>query len=273
MLPTTSRRTKVPVSDSVTSMTKRSATAVFFFVVLVSTMVSSPAGAHAVYEGSNPPDNGTVSSPPSQVTADFSEPLIPEGSSMDVTDPCGADVGGDTFVTAQSMTVSMSGSARGTYVVSWRATSSVDGHTTEGQFSFASTGGDECPGQEEPTEEKPENEPGREAGTGTSTSGGGGSSAPETSGSAGEGTTSGRDRGDAGSGREPSRDRDADRGKDARASTETSQVAAPAIVEDQSPTVSALDGIPLGGLVITLAISALIGAAAAKVYVSLSGDI
>jgi hypothetical protein len=35
---------------------------------------------------------------------------------------------------------------------------------------------------------------------------------------------------------------------------------------------SALEGIPVGGLLFTLAVAAFIGAAAGKIYVSLSGD-
>jgi len=238
---------------------------------------ATAALAHATYESSEPPDEGTVASPPSQVSAEFSEPLIPENSFMDVTDPCGADVGGATTVTAKSMTVQQSGTHAGEYVVSWKAHSSVDGHVTEGTFSFTSTGGDECPG-----------EGGGGAGGTRSRSGGGsggssgGGGASGDGGSGGGASTGGASSGNGGAGSDTSGERRTGGNERDRRSTgkhrggKHSSDPVPAVAqraESDVPDVpSALEGLPLDGLAITLAVAALIGAAAGKIYVSLHGD-
>ena len=107
----------------------------------------SAALAHPRYKSSDPPSNGEVSRPPTEVYVEFSEPIT-SGSSMDITDPCGRNVdSGDAQVGATSMTQGMAGSAAGEYTVDWRALG-ADGHPIEGSFSFTSTGGEPCPGDE-----------------------------------------------------------------------------------------------------------------------------
>jgi copper resistance protein C len=128
---------------------------------------AAPAAlAHAAYKSSNPADGSTVASPPSSVTAEFTEPLT-DASSMSVFDPCGNQVDhGDSRPTGYEMTVSMSGDYAGTYTVEFKAQSSLDSHTTSGAFTFTSSGGDPCPGSEPPPEPK----------TGGGSGGGGGGS-------------------------------------------------------------------------------------------------
>ena len=200
---------------------------------------------------------------------------------MDVTDPCGRDVGGETSVIGESMTVSMSGAAKGGYTISWRAHSSVDGHVTEGAFSFSSTGGDPCPGEEEPSEDTSRDREKSDASGGSATSSGGGSASTSDS-SAGSanananGNSGERDRSDGGSSLESrgtnggSAGRDSDRSR--AGSDSTSDVAAAAPVAQEPETPSALEGIPVDGLVITLLVAALIGATGGKIYVSLTDD-
>lgn len=239
-------------------------------------MFAPPVVAHAVYESSNPPDGGTVSSPPSQVSAEFSEPLIPDSSSMDVTDPCGRGVGGGTTVVGETMTVSMSGGAKGTYVVSWRAHSSVDGHVTEGDFSFTSTGGEPCPGEEEPKEEQPQEEQERDAGSGSDPSGGeqpsggGGSDSGSDDNTARDGNVRGDGRDGSANGGDKRGSRNNE--KSDASSDSSSNVAAPVPVAEESKMPSALEGLPIDGVIMTLLVSALIGAAGGKIYVSLSDD-
>jgi methionine-rich copper-binding protein CopC len=117
--------------------------------VLLLVLQASPAAAHARFEASTPGDGQTVSSPPSQVDADFSEPVTSD-SFLEVTDPCGNVVSGSSRPVADKVSVSMSGTRAGTYSVFFRVQSSVDSHVTEGSFSFASSGGDPCPGEEPP---------------------------------------------------------------------------------------------------------------------------
>jgi len=231
--------------------------------------------AHATYESSEPPDEGTVRSPPSQVTAEFSEPLIGDNSFMDVTDPCGADVGGATSVTAKTMTVEMSATRAGEYVVSWQAHSSVDGHITKGSFWFTSTGGADCPG-----ENGGDGGGGAERGSG---SGGPGTSEDPGSGAIDTATEVGDDATGASRDRNPGSSEDkrgsgasGDNGEPGKDGEKDRSNAAPVFAQaprnDVPDEPSALDGIPIEGLVITLAVAALIGAAAGKIYVSLDGD-
>jgi methionine-rich copper-binding protein CopC len=105
---------------------------------------ASPTLAHAAYESSDPPNRSTVSSPPRIVTAEFTERVI-DGSYLAVYDACGEQVdNGDSFVTADRITVSMSADKRGKYTVRFEVVSAVDGHPTEGEFFFTSSGGNTC---------------------------------------------------------------------------------------------------------------------------------
>lgn len=235
---------------------------------LVTLMSVTSALAHATYKSSNPDDESTVSSPPSQITAEFTEPMT-GGSYMDVTDPCGRDVGSGSSQTGTSMSVQSSGTAAGRYVVFWSA-HSIDGHVTEGEFTFTSTGGDACPGEEE-EEVDAGGGGGGGPGNGGSSDGGGDSTDGGDSGSTGghaghskgsrsqgegAGNQDGRGGGSPGSG-----------GGD-----DSTTALADGPRSDVPDAPSALEGIPLDGLLITLAVAALIGAAAGKIYVSLSGD-
>lgn len=240
------------------------------FGAVFAVMTTTAASAHATYEDSDPPDGATVGSPPSEVTADFSEPLISEDSYMRVTDPCGRNVGDDTLVTADRMSVQMSGDAAGRYTVSWRARSRVDNHPTTGSFSFTSTGGEPCPGEQDE----------EDRGGGGSAEGGGGSEERGDPSSGNEGTTLAQS---SASGREDKQTRHSknrhakhDRSKRGKEKEGNDRADAGPVAQGTDSGVpeapSALDGIPLDGLLLTLAVSALIGAAAGKIYVSLSGD-
>ncbi len=104
------------------------------------------ASAHAAYESSTPANGATVSSPPSGVTAEFTEPLA-EGSYLRVFDPCGDQVdNGDVQIVGYEMSVSMSASTAGTYRVGFFALSRLDPHDTSGEFSFDVTRGEACSG-------------------------------------------------------------------------------------------------------------------------------
>ena len=231
------------------------------------------AFAHATYKSSNPADESTVSSAPGEITAEFTEPMS-NGSYMDVTDPCGRDSGSGSTQTGSSMSVQNSSTAAGTYVVFWRA-ASIDGHITEGEFTFTASGGDPCPGEEE---EKSSSGGGGGAGGNGGSSGGSGSGGGDDGGGSGTAADPGSTKGHEGHSRDQHGKHgrgvmDKNRNKNGSGSAETSDTTlAGGSQRDVPDPPSAIEGIPIDGLIFTLAVAALIGAAAGKIYVSLSGD-
>lgn len=136
---------------------------------------AGPASAHAALRDSNPRAGATVSSPPSEVWAEYTEPPQ-QGARLDVIDPCGTKVGGHSVsVFGYRASTPVSADRAGTYRVSWRVVSELDGHATSGSFSFTSTGGSPCPG----------------AGSASGSGGSGGSGSGGGSGSAGSGSGGG----------------------------------------------------------------------------------
>jgi methionine-rich copper-binding protein CopC len=245
------------------------------FVVLF----TGTAQAHATYKSSNPADESTVSSAPSQITAEFTEPMS-NGSYMTVWDPCGEDSSSGSSQTGSSMSVGNTSTAAGTYSVFWRAVS-IDSHVTEGTFTFNVSSGEPCPGEEPP--EDPGTAPrGGASGTGgsgsgsasSSTGGSGSDGADGSSSDAGSGTASGKEDGGRHSGKHGGNEKD--RGGKGNGTGGKDDAGGTSLAADSGPDApeppSALEGIPLGGLLFTLAVAAFIGAAAGKIYVSLSGD-
>ena len=239
-------------------------------LALISAALTAPALAHAAYEGSDPDNGSTVSEPPSRVIADFTERLSADNSKLSIFDPCGAQVdGGDSLIANDRMTVSMSANKRGTYVVRFEALSDVDGHLTQGQFSFTSSGGEPCPeaGGEEEGQEEDASDPDtgeRERETGSSTT-----QRPRT----GANRTSET--------REQEATRTAamrsnDRGKEGIGLTGPGSndpgIAAPADAVDRGATETSIwDGIPIGDFLIALGVAALIGAAGGRIYAGIIG--
>ncbi len=113
-------------------------------------LAAAPASAHATYEDSNPAKGAAVPSPPGEVWVQFSEG-VEDGSKLEVFDECGDQVdNGDTRVTgtlSDTLTVSVSGDKAGAYTVTWSVVS-ADSHPVSGDYSFRSSGGASCPGDE-----------------------------------------------------------------------------------------------------------------------------
>ena len=233
-------------------------------VVAVLVAVSGPAWGHAAYSGSDPPDEGVVSRPPSEVVAEFTEPPA-EGSSLSIVDACGQRVdNGDSVTSGFEVRVTMSSSSKGTYTVAYRVTSDYDSHVTTGEFTFSSTGGDDCAG--EGSAERDDGERERErSDQGTSDDGGDEAAVQEASGSdggdssaAGRERTGGRERERRPSGRDRGRpDAELD-----RAAPETFER-----VRDRAPW----DGIELSDFLVGMGLAVLIGAAGGKVYAGIVG--
>ncbi len=99
----------------------------------------SLAFAHARLRQADPPVDGTVRSPPTQVEITFSEAVEPRFSAITVADAAGTMmdkqdahiVGND----AHRLAVGVSPLPPGTYKVVWRVTA-VDTHKSEGTFTF-----------------------------------------------------------------------------------------------------------------------------------------
>jgi copper transport protein len=116
--------------------------------------------AHPVYVKSTPQAFQTVSSSPPEVNVFFTEPIElkyskisvigPDGNRVDKDDP--HNVGGDTA----SLGVSLQpGSPDGTYTVSTKVLSAVDGHTVDNAFTFGVGAGTILSGQ--PAEQQTQN--------------------------------------------------------------------------------------------------------------------
>ena len=244
------------------------------FVVLLALAPAAPASAHAAYRSSNPANGATVSAPPSQVTAEFTEPVTRD-SWLEVVDPCGQVVSGASQPFNDTITVSMSGSRSGTYTVNFSVLSALDGHGTDGSFSFSSTGGDPCPGSEPPPEPPPGGNGGNNPGPGP----GGTQSDPGTStnsdpgSTSAEGPSSSTDQPSGTSG-DPSNPGDQGRrgGRRAVSRAETGgeriNLAQDRGRKKQPPF---WEDIPVNALLIGLTVSALIGAAGGRIYAGIMG--
>jgi methionine-rich copper-binding protein CopC len=247
-------------------------------------LLTTTAAAHAAYKGSDPADGSSVSSPPSRVIAEFTEPVV-QDSYLEVYDPCGARVdNGDSLVASDRITVTMSADKQGTYTVVFNVVSAVDGHNTSGDFTFSSTGGAPCPG----AEPEPENPPPSNTGGGGNGGGGGSnggsntgpasaagpaSAQPQTSAAAGASTATSNG-GKAAAGRDKAQavSKNGGRPRGTRQEQPRTFVEVPAdegVALEAAASTSSGGEIPLDGVIIALVLATLIGAAAGHVYAGL----
>lgn len=93
------------------------------------------AGAHASFVTSSPEPGADLAAAPSEVTLRFTEPLIEDLSTVTVTDPTGRIFeSGPTG--EREITVDLTTTVQGEYLVEWKTVSPVDGHTLHGRFEF-----------------------------------------------------------------------------------------------------------------------------------------
>ncbi|HWL64797.1 MAG TPA: copper resistance CopC family protein [Actinomycetota bacterium] len=248
--------------------TRRWLTAIFAGMALA-VLVALPAWGHAAYKSSDPADGASFPSPPSQVTAEYTEP--PDSASyLRVFDPCGrqVDMGNSSQdAVRNSVTVGMNGDAAGTYRVDWFVNSTKDNHPTRGSFTFTVQNGAPCPGQDEPPDESAPEERDRQPGEPVDRDGttGGTSGRPGSGGSSGSGGDRGvtTDRGEPG--RRPG-------GDGSRQRDDVDEPFEPGPVAVDGPREPGLlTGIPLGGLLMAYAIAAIIGAAGGLIYAGIMG--
>lgn len=233
--------------------------------------LTAPAWGHAAYKSSEPPNGGRVSSPPSRITAEFTEPLA-GGSYLRVTDPCGERVdNGDVQISGFNMSVTMDGASMGRYVVFFQAHSQLDPHVTRGEFSFSATSGARCAsagGGDQSVDEGSERSGSEDGSTAPADQGREGTSSSEgtRADSAAGGEESSRDGRDAGGARADSRDADLRRGEQG---ARVPNLAAASREEAEKPPV--WDGIELEPFLTGLLLAAIIGAAGGKIYAGIMG--
>lgn len=228
--------------------------------------LASPAGAHAAYKYSNPDDESTVAQAPPEIWAEYTEPPT-DASYMEVYDPCGAQVdNGDSRADpAQNRVyITMSSDRSGTFTVEWFVDSAVDAHSTRGTFTFTATEGEPCEGvvsEREETKREPraaaKKQEGSDRSDGTTDPGD-----EEITRAAGGGNQAGRaserneDRVGSGEGR-------------GREATESVAVGGSGPIKAEEPGL--FEDIPVGGLVLALAMAAAIGGAGGLIYAGIMG--
>jgi methionine-rich copper-binding protein CopC len=105
-------------------------------VLLLFSLASGEAAAHAFLDHADPRVGNTVATPPREVRLWFTQKLEPAFSTVTVTDAAGQRVDtGKARVSGDTMAISLRKIGSGTYRVIWRVLS-VDTHTTDGNFTF-----------------------------------------------------------------------------------------------------------------------------------------
>lgn len=231
--------------------------------------LTAPAWGHAAYKSSEPPNGGRVSSPPSRVTAEFTEPLA-GGSYLRVTDPCGDQVdNGDVAISGFNMSVTMDGSASGRYVVFFQAHSQLDPHVTRGEFDFTASSGPACASAASGGEDA--------SGSDDSSGSQGGSTGLDAAAEAPSSAETGDASSGAGGGASASRGNDVGRRARSRSADPSGaeqgarvpNLAAAARDEPEKKPV--WDGIELEPFLTGLLLAAIIGAAGGKIYAGIVG--
>lgn len=107
--------------------------------VLLASVMSSAAHAHAKLEASVPKANETVATAPKEVRLQFNEPLEMAFSKIKLVDGRGATIDPLKLAVdkdnAKVMVASLPALASGTYRVQW-TTLTRDGHKVKGEYSF-----------------------------------------------------------------------------------------------------------------------------------------
>lgn len=229
--------------------------------LVVISLAPTAAYAHAAYKDSDPKDEATVSSPPSSVWAEYTEPV--EEGYLHIFDPCGVQVDdGNTQTTGYRMTVGMSADRAGTYRVDWKAASAIDPHVTSGTFTFTVTDGEPCASsdEEEGTREENEDSGRRDRSNEASSNGSSGADSNER-----VARTNGPRRGRDAEVKGTRQVRNRLRGNPAQGDDIALAQSAPAAER------GLWEGIPLGGFLLAMAVAAAIGAAGGRIYANIMG--
>lgn len=112
---------------------------VLLAVLLIWLSAALPVFAHAVPVQTTPRANASLDAPPPEVSITFSEPVEADLSRITILTQAGEEVPLGPLESSdegRTLAVPVDGLETGAYLVSWQALSSVDGHTTNGTFSF-----------------------------------------------------------------------------------------------------------------------------------------
>ncbi len=137
-------------------------TAAFLLVLAV----AGPAAAHGDKVRTDPPEGATVKTVPGRVSITLSEAPTPQVK-LQLTDGCGRQVARSVAVREADIVGSVSNAQPGRWKASYRAISSVDGHESEGSWTFRVAGDKDCSQEDTSGDEPGDNdaiEPGTEAG-------------------------------------------------------------------------------------------------------------
>lgn len=106
-------------------------------------LAGAPAWGHGEEVSSEPEDGATLRRAPSEVVVTLTEP--PAGNArMEITDGCGDDVTDGVSISGNDIVGATGAAEPGRWRVEWAAISEVDGHATEGTFSFRVRGAKDC---------------------------------------------------------------------------------------------------------------------------------
>lgn len=119
---------------------RRLVVAIAFVAIGLIVATPAPASAHALLASSSPGAGALLDQPPTSVVLNFTEAPDPALAVVHVLNSGGRAVekGKPGPVPGQrnSLTVALPQLPKGSYTVTWRTTSVVDGHTTGGSFAF-----------------------------------------------------------------------------------------------------------------------------------------
>ena len=107
--------------------------------VLLWFTLAPPAHAHAVPVTSTPRPNTILETAPPEVSIQFSEPTVLNLSRIVVLTQAGQEVEAGPLTASTdgtTLSIALPPLNNGTYLVSWQVLSAVDGHTTNGTYSF-----------------------------------------------------------------------------------------------------------------------------------------
>src|SRR5262245_47314635 len=105
-----------------------------FTVILVATVQSAAAWAHASLVRTEPADGATLAEPPATISLVFNEPVSP--LIIRLVSPNGDTTTAEATAENATVTVKAGELTRGTHVLSWRVVS-ADGHPLGGALTFS----------------------------------------------------------------------------------------------------------------------------------------
>lgn len=131
-----------------------------FLLVLAA---AGPAAAHGEKVRTDPPDGAGVKTAPGRVSVTLSEAPTPQAK-LQLTDGCGRQVARSVAVRGADIVASVSNAQPGRWRASFRAISSVDGHESEGSWTFRVAGDRDCSQDDTSGDDVPEDNDETEAG-------------------------------------------------------------------------------------------------------------